>query len=81
MSPIARPARHILLFRAAGPSFFSTMVGALALAEVLVARLAASGGRAVIARLERTDEALREAGAYSEASWTRFPIGGGNATL
>jgi hypothetical protein len=63
------------------PSFFSTMVGALALAEVLVARLAASGGRAVIARLERTDEALREAGAYSDATWTRFPIGGGNATL
>jgi DNA-binding MurR/RpiR family transcriptional regulator len=81
VSPIARPARHILLFRGAGPSFFSTMVGALALAEVLVARLAASGGRAVIARLERTDEALREAGAYSDASWTRFPIGGGNATL
>jgi DNA-binding MurR/RpiR family transcriptional regulator len=66
LSPIARPARHTLLFRGSGPSFFSTMVGALALTELLVARLAASGGRAVIARLERTDEALREAGAYSD---------------
>jgi len=73
VSPIARAARHILLFHTAGPSFFSTLIGALALAELLVARLAASGGRAVIARLERTDDALREAGAYWDASWTRFP--------
>jgi len=41
--------------------------------EILVARPAASGGRAVIQRLERTDDALREAGAYWDASWTRFP--------
>ncbi|MET0682692.1 MAG: MurR/RpiR family transcriptional regulator [Casimicrobiaceae bacterium] len=73
VSPLARAARHVLLFRTAGPSFFSTMAGALALAEMLVARLAASGGRAVIKRLERTDNALREAGAYWDASWTRFP--------
>jgi DNA-binding MurR/RpiR family transcriptional regulator len=73
VSPIARPARHVLLFRTDGPSFFGTMVGALSLAEGVVARLAASGGRAVISRLERTDEALREAGAYWDASWTRFP--------
>jgi DNA-binding MurR/RpiR family transcriptional regulator len=68
VSPIARAARHVLLFRTAGPSFFSTMVGALALAEMLVARLAASGGQAVIARLGRTDDALREAGAYWDAA-------------
>jgi DNA-binding MurR/RpiR family transcriptional regulator len=74
VSPIARSARHILLFQTSGPSFFSTLIGALALAELLVARLAASGGRAVIARLERTDDALREAGAYWDASWTRFPV-------
>jgi len=43
-------------------------VGALALAEMLVARLAVSGGRAVIARLGRTDDALREAGAYWDAA-------------
>lgn len=73
VSPIARSARHVLLFRTTGPSFFSTMMGALALAEILVARLAVSGGRAVIQRLERTDDALREAGAYWDASWTRFP--------
>ena len=73
VSPIARTARHILLFQTSGPSFFSTLIGALALAELLVARLAASGGRSVIARLERTDDALREAGAYWDASWTRFP--------
>jgi DNA-binding MurR/RpiR family transcriptional regulator len=73
VSPIARAARRCLLFHTAGPSFFSTLIGALALAELLVARLAASGGRAVIARLERTDDALREAGAYWDASWTRFP--------
>jgi DNA-binding MurR/RpiR family transcriptional regulator len=73
VSPIAHRARHVLLFGADGPSFFSTMVGALALAEILVARLAASGGRAVIARLERTDAALRDGGAYWDGSWTRFP--------
>ena len=77
VSPIARSARHILLFQTSGPSFFSTLIGALALAELLVARLAASGGRAVIARLERTDHALREAGAYWDASWTRFPASNG----
>lgn len=73
VSPLARAARHALLFHTVGPSFFSTLLGALALTEMLVARLAASGGRAVIARLERTDDALREAGAYWDASWTRFP--------
>jgi DNA-binding MurR/RpiR family transcriptional regulator len=77
VSPLARAARHSLLFHTAGPSFFSTLIGALALAELLVARLAASGGRAVIARLERTDDALREAGAYWDASWTRFPAADG----
>jgi DNA-binding MurR/RpiR family transcriptional regulator len=77
VSPIARSARHILLFQTSGPSFFSTLIGALALAELLVARLAASGGRAVIRRLERTDDALREAGAYWDASWTRFPASNG----
>lgn len=73
VSPIALHARHVLFFRTAGPSFFSTMVGALALTEILVARLAASGRRAVIQRLERTDRELREAGAYWDGSWTRFP--------
>lgn len=72
MSPIARSRGRTLSFGGAGPSFFSTMVGALALAELLVGRLAASGGRAVIARLERTDVALREAGAYWDDSRVRL---------
>jgi DNA-binding MurR/RpiR family transcriptional regulator len=73
VSPIAQRASRLLLFKGTGPSFFSTMVGALALAELLVARLAASGGRAVINRLQRTDEALREAGAYFDESPPRAP--------
>lgn len=73
VSPIARTNRSVLVFRSAGPSFLSTMAGALALTEILIARLAATGGDAVIERLAHTDAALRESGAYWDSSWTRFP--------
>ena len=65
VSPIAQLARHVLLFRAGGPSFFNTMVGPLALVEDILARLALSGGPSVVQRLRRTDAMMREAGGGS----------------
>ncbi len=51
LSPLARLARHTLLFDAASPSFFHSMAGAQALAETLVAAVAARGGEPVVRRL------------------------------
>ncbi len=51
LSPLARLAQHTLLFDAASPSFFHSMAGAQALAETLVAAVAARGGEAVVRRL------------------------------
>ncbi|HEX4883746.1 MAG TPA: MurR/RpiR family transcriptional regulator [Casimicrobiaceae bacterium] len=69
VAPIASLARHVLLCRAGGPSFFNTMVGPLALVETVLATLAVRGGAPVVARLRRTDAMLRDAGAYLDASW------------
>jgi DNA-binding MurR/RpiR family transcriptional regulator len=69
VAPVAPHARHLLLCRAGGPSFFNTMVGPLALAEAALAAMALRGGADVVARLRRTDAMLRDAGAYLDASW------------
>lgn len=73
VSPIAQLARHVLLCRAGGPSFFNTMVGPLALVEDILARLALRGGPAVVTRLRRTDAMLRESGAYLDKAWVVSP--------
>lgn len=73
VSPIAQLARHVLLCRAGGPSFFNTMVGPLALVEDILARLALIGGPSVVQRLRRTDAMLREAGAYLDKAWIANP--------
>ena len=69
LSPIARPARMALLFRAESSSFFQSMVGALALVESLVAAVAACGGRKVVQRLQTIQRRLELQGAY----WERMP--------
>ncbi len=69
VAPIAPLARHVLVCRAGGPSFFNTMVGPLALVEAVLASVAARGGADVVARLRHTDAMLRAAGAYLDASW------------
>lgn len=64
LSPIARSATHTLLFRADSPSYFHSMVGALALAEALAAAVAVRGGRKVLTHLQSRQERLDSAGAY-----------------
>lgn len=74
MSPLAAYASHVLLFQSessmgpgalTGPgSFFHTMAGPLALAENLVALLAARGGRAVLDRLDDVERRLIDEHVY-----------------
>jgi DNA-binding MurR/RpiR family transcriptional regulator len=65
-SPLARAARHTLLFRADSPSYFQSMVGGLALAEALAAAVTVRGGRRVLAHLQSAQRRLDERGAYVE---------------
>ena len=67
LSPLARNAAHFLLFRADSISFFHSMIGPLALVELLVAWLAAKGGRTVLKRLGEVDARLAAQRAY----WNR----------
>ena len=74
LSPIAAPASQVLLFRADSPSYFQSMVGALALAEALVAAVAVRGGRKVLDRLRTVQRKLDEQGAYWEKTPRRAAI-------
>ena len=58
LSPLARNAAHCLLFRVDSISFFPSMIARLALVELLLARLAARGGQAVLKRLAEVDARL-----------------------
>ena len=64
LSPLARNAAHYLLFRADSISFFPSMIAPLALVELLVAWLAAKGGKAVLKRLAEVDARLAAQSAY-----------------
>ncbi len=64
LSPIARSAAHTLLFRTDSPSYFHSMVGALALTEALAAAVAVRGGRKVLAHLQARQDRLESEGAY-----------------
>ena len=64
LSPIARSATHTLLFRTDSPSYFHSMVGALALTEALAAAVAVRGGRKVLAHLQARQDRLDSEGAY-----------------
>jgi DNA-binding MurR/RpiR family transcriptional regulator len=69
LSPIARGAQHVLLFDTASTSFFHSITGAQALAESLLAAVAARGGEAVLQRLRRMQTHLRA----TRAHWERSP--------
>ncbi|HET9762345.1 MAG TPA: MurR/RpiR family transcriptional regulator [Casimicrobiaceae bacterium] len=71
LSPLARHATHFLLFRADSISFFHSMIGPLALVELLVAWLAAKGGKTVLKRLAEVDARLATQRAY----WNRSTRG------
>lgn len=68
LSPIARSATHTLLFRIDSPSYFHSMVGALALTEALAAAVAVRGGRKVLAHLQARQDRLDSEGAYWDDS-------------
>jgi len=67
VSPIARKASHTLRFRADSASFFHSMLAPMALAQLLLARLAAKGGKAVLKRLADVERRLVEQHAYWDA--------------
>ena len=64
LSPLARAATHALRFRTDSVSFFPSMIAPLALAELLLARLAAKGGKAVLERLAQVEQRLTSQRAY-----------------
>ena len=64
LSPLARAASERLLFEAASPSFFHSLLGAHALVERVMAEIAARGGRAVLRRLAAREGLLSATGAY-----------------
>ncbi len=64
LSPLARRATHTLLFRTESLSFFPSMIAPLALVELLLARVAARGGKAVLDRLAEAQRQLAETRAY-----------------
>lgn len=67
LSPLARNASHFLLFCADSISFFHSMIGPLARVELLVAWIAAKGGRTVLKRLAEVDARL----SAQRACWSR----------
>jgi DNA-binding MurR/RpiR family transcriptional regulator len=64
VSPLARKAAHVLRFRADSVSFFHSMLAPMALVELLLARLAAKGGKAVLRRLQQVERRLVAHHAY-----------------
>ena len=76
LSPLARLSRHTLLLRTESPSFFPSMVAPLALVEVLLAGLAARGGKKVLRRLADVDERLAASQAYWPGRRATRPRGG-----
>ncbi len=66
-APIALAAHQVLLFAARSPSFFPSIVAALAVIEALLEVLVAKGGPAVANRIDRAETQLIESGAYLQA--------------
>jgi len=67
LAPTARQVPHVLLFATETSSFFRSNTGATALAEALVATVAAFGGARIQRRLQQTQEHLSR----SQALWDR----------
>lgn len=66
LGPLAQLSRDHLVFEGESPSFFHSLTGAQALAEALVATIAARGGDAVMRRLMGMEQRLHAAHAYWE---------------
>jgi DNA-binding MurR/RpiR family transcriptional regulator len=63
-APFAREARVTLAYSTEGPSFFPTLVAALAVAEQLLDVLVARGGAAVVERLKSAEAQLQALGVF-----------------
>jgi DNA-binding MurR/RpiR family transcriptional regulator len=72
VSPLARRAKHALRFRADSVSFFHSMLAPMALVELLLARLVAKGGKAVLKRLDEVERRLADHHAYWRAGRPRL---------
>ncbi|WP_418320223.1 MurR/RpiR family transcriptional regulator [Piscinibacter sakaiensis] len=64
LSPLARAATHVLLYDTASSTHFHSTAGAQALAEALIAAVAARGGAQAMTHLRRVRKHLRDSGAY-----------------
>ncbi len=71
VSPIAAPAAALILVSNATPSLFPSVVPALAVAQTLVALLVASGGRANLREIEKSEAQLKEFAVYLKDSRPR----------
>jgi DNA-binding MurR/RpiR family transcriptional regulator len=66
LSPIARQAAHALVVGCESPSFFSSLVGAVSVVQLLVALLIARGGETALSTLAESEAQLRAFSAYWE---------------
>lgn len=66
LSPLARDAQQVLLYDTASNAYFHSTTGAQALAESLIAAVAAQGGADTLSHLRRMQAHLRNSGAYWE---------------
>lgn len=66
VAPIALKADCVLVFPTETPSFFPSTTAAMALVEILVEQVLTMAGRKAIDQIQRTEQQLRDAGAYLE---------------
>ena len=68
LSPLAAVADHVLVAAKASPSFFGSLVGALALVQAIVAGLVARAGRDALGRLAESEAHLDTFDTYWEVA-------------
>ena len=66
-SPLALAADAVLLFSAASPSFFPSMVSAIAVTEALLELLVVDAGDGASQQIDRAEQVLFDSGAYLQA--------------
>ncbi len=71
VSPLAQRAHHTLRFGTESVSFFHSMLAPMALVELLLARLVARGGKAVLRRLHEVERRLADHHAYWQSTNSR----------
>jgi len=64
VSPLAEGARQVILIDTASPSYFQSLVPAMAQVQALLALLVAAGGDEALAAITRTEQDMTAFGAY-----------------